>query len=382
MKQQLDQSSEMTMDIFTKISGHEQVVFCNDPSTGLQAIIAIHNTTLGPALGGTRMYPYASFEDALHDVLRLSEGMTYKCAAADIDFGGGKGVIIGDPKKDKSPALFRAYGQFVDSLNGRFYTGTDMGTTMDDFVQAAKETNYINGIPEEYGGGGDSSVPTAQGVIYGLTATAEYLFGDGTLSGKTYAIQGLGKVGFKVAEQLLEMGANLIVTDINKDAIAAIQEKAEEHHGNVIVVESDEIYRVDADIFIPCAMGGILNDETIEQLKVKAVVGSANNQLKTENHAKVLHDKGILYAPDYIVNAGGLIQVADELYGANKARVLLKTKAIYQSILDIYKQSELDAITTLEAANRKCQQRLEEQRGRNNFYSRQKSPKWTFINEV
>ncbi|WP_042147014.1 Glu/Leu/Phe/Val dehydrogenase [Paucisalibacillus sp. EB02] len=382
MKQQLDQSSEMTMDIFEKISGHEQVVFCNDPSTGLQAIIAIHNTTLGPALGGTRMYPYASLDDALDDVLRLSEGMTYKCAAADIDFGGGKGVIIGDPKTDKTSALFRAYGQFVDSLNGRFYTGTDMGTTMDDFVQAAKETHFINGIPVEFGGGGDSSVPTAQGVIYGLKSTAQYLFGDETLSGKTYAIQGLGKVGYKVGQQLLEMGANLVVTDINKDAIAAIQAQAEVHTGNVTVVESDDIYHVDADVFIPCAMGGILNDETIDQLKVRAIVGSANNQLKTEHHAKLLHEKGILYAPDYIVNSGGLIQVADELYGANKARVLMKTKAIYQSILEIYKQSELDAITTLEAANRKCQQRLEEQRGRNNFYRRQRSPKWIFKNEV
>src|SRR5690606_6121004 len=221
-------------------------------------------------------------------------------------------------------------GQFVDSLNGRFFTGTDMGTTMDDFVQASRETPFINGIPVEFGGGGDSSVPTAQGVIYGLKATAQYLFGDETLSGKTFAIQGLGKVGYKVGQQLLEMGANLVVTDINNDAIAAIQTQAESHPGNVTVVESEEIYHADADIFIPCAMGGILNDNTIDKLKVRAVVGSANNQLKTEQDAKLLHEKGILYAPDYIVNSGGLIQVADELYGANKARVLMKTKAIYQ----------------------------------------------------
>lgn len=378
MKQQLDKSPEMSMDIFGKISGHEQVVFCNDPSTGLQAIIAIHSTTLGPALGGTRMYPYATVEEALEDVLRLSEGMTYKCAAADIDFGGGKGVIIGNPKTDKTPALFRAYGQFVDSLNGRFFTGTDMGTTMDDFVQASKETNFINGIPEEFGGGGDSSIPTAQGVMYGIKATNLYIYGEESLVGKTFAIQGLGKVGFKVAEQLLEAGASLVVTDISQEAIEGIQTKAKAYAGNVTAVSSDEIYEADADVFIPCAMGGIINDETIEKLKVKAVVGSANNQLKEDYHAKMLHERGILYAPDYIVNAGGLIQVADELYGANKSRVLLKTKTIYQSILDIYKQSELDAITTLEAANRKCQQRLEEQRQRNNFYSRQKSPKWTF----
>ncbi|WP_246187645.1 Leu/Phe/Val dehydrogenase [Ornithinibacillus caprae] len=362
--------------MFQKIVGHEQVVFCNDPATGLQAIIAIHNTTLGPALGGTRMYPYASVDDALDDVLRLSEGMTHKCAAADIDFGGGKAVIIGDPKKDKSAALFRAFGQFVDSLNGRFYTGTDMGTTMDDFVQASKETNFINGIPEEYGGSGDSSVPTAQGVIYGLMATNKFLFGSDHLHGRTYAIQGLGKVGYKVAEQLLQAGAKVIVTDIYEEVIQSIQTKASELGTTVTVVNSDEIYKVEADIFVPCAMGGIVNDQTIPRLQVKAVVGSANNQLKDNLHAKELHDRGILYAPDYIVNAGGLIQVADELYGPNKERVLLKTKAIYQSLLEIYEQANLDVITTLEAANRKCQNRLEQQLKRNNFFTRTRSPKW------
>lgn len=377
MKQQLDSQQDVSFDLFERISGHEQVVFCNDPSTGLQAIIAIHNTTLGPALGGTRMYPYATFEDALQDVLQLSEGMTFKCAAADVDFGGGKAVIIGDPKKDKSQALFRSFGQFVDSLNGRFYTGTDMGTAMDDFVQASRETNFVNGLPEEFGGGGDSSIPTSQGVLYGLKATNQYLFNDENLSGRTYAIQGLGKVGFKIAENLLREGANLYVTDISPEVLKKIEEKAALYHATITVVESDEIYETDADIFIPCAMGGILNDDTIAKLRVKAVVGSANNQLQAERHAKVLHDHGILYAPDYIVNAGGLIQVADELYGPNKERVLLKTKAIYESIIEIYRQAELDAITTLEAANRKCQQRLEQQRQRNNFFTRQKSPKWT-----
>src|SRR5690625_3328797 len=210
--------------MFDKISDHEQVMFCNDPATGLKAIIAIHDTTLGPALGGTRMYPYESVEEALDDVLKLSKGMTYKCAAADLDFGGGKAVIIGDPKTDKSPALFRAFGQYVDSLNGRFYTGNDMGTTMGDFVQALKETNYINGIPEAYGGGGDTSIPTSKGVIYALEATNKHLFGSGKLSQKTYAIQGLGKVGFKVCEHLLEAGATVYVTDINEQAIHAMEE--------------------------------------------------------------------------------------------------------------------------------------------------------------
>ncbi|MFC5589704.1 Leu/Phe/Val dehydrogenase [Sporosarcina soli] len=372
----IEKSGMLAQDIFYKMADHEQVVFCNDPTTGLQAIIAIHDTTLGPALGGTRMYPYKSVDEALEDVLRLSEGMTYKCAAADLDFGGGKAVIIGDPEKDKSPALFRAFGQYVDSLNGRFYTGTDMGTSMEDFVHALKETNFINGIPEAYGGSGDSSVPTAQGVVYALQATNQYLFGTDCLEGKMYAIQGLGKVGYKVAEYLLQAGADLYVTDIHKEVLASIQNKAEELGGTVKVVDSDEIYGVNADIFVPCAMGSILNDQTISQLKVKAIVGSANNQLHKEEHAKVLDEKGILYAPDYIVNAGGLIQVADELYEPNHERVLLKTKAIYTSLLDIYRQANLDSITTVEAANRKCQKTVEDHRNRNNFFSRTRRPKW------
>ncbi|SCB73759.1 phenylalanine dehydrogenase [Fictibacillus enclensis] len=329
--------------MFEKISLHEQVVFCNDPASGLKAIIAIHNTTLGPALGGCRMRPYKSTDEALEDVLRLSRGMTYKCAGADVDFGGGKSVIIGDPTTDKSPALFRAFGQFVDSLNGRFYTGTDMGTTPSDFVHALKETACIVGVPDEYGGSGDSSVPTAQGVIYGLRATLQTLLGTEDLSEMSYSIQGLGKVGYKVAEQLIAAGARVYVTDINPQAQQSIVERAELLPGSVEVVEGNEIYGVDADIFVPCALGGVVNDETIDRLKVKAVVGSANNQLLEDKHGIYLQQKGILYGPDYIVNAGGLIQVADELYGPNKARVLNQTKAIYDSLLEIYKQTKQGA---------------------------------------
>ncbi len=378
MMEQLEKSKVNESNIFREMKNHEQVLFCNDPHTGLKAIIAIHDTTLGPALGGTRMYPYKTIDDALEDVLKLSEGMTYKCAAADLDFGGGKAVIIGDPATDKSPALFRAFGQYVDSLNGRFYTGTDMGTTMDDFVQALKETNYINGIPEAFGGGGDTSIPTSQGVIYALKATNKYLFDSTKLSGRTYAIQGLGKVGFKVCEHLLKEGATIYVTDINSQAIESIQTIGKQLRNQVNVVNSDEIYRVEADVFIPCAMGGIINARTIPQLKVKAIVGSANNQLANETFINELTEKEIVYAPDYIVNAGGLISVADELYGSNKERVLLKTKAIYSSILEIYKQASKEKITTLEAANRKCRTKMNEQRNRNNFYSRAQRPKWSF----
>ncbi|KKB35960.1 Leu/Phe/Val dehydrogenase [Bacillus thermotolerans] len=362
--------------LFEKMSEHEQVVFCNDPDTGLRAIIAIHDTTLGPALGGCRMYPYGSVEEALEDVLRLSKGMSYKCAAADVDFGGGKAVIIGDPQTDKSPELFRAFGQFVESLGGRFYTGTDMGTTMDDFIHAMKETNSIVGVPEAYGGGGDSSVPTAMGVLYGLKATNYMLFGKEDLANASYAIQGLGKVGYKVAEALLEEGAQLFVTDINQQSLQDIQEKAKSTSGSVTVVESTAIYSQEADIFVPCAFGGVINDETIEQLKVKAIAGSANNQLLTEEHGRQLAKKGILYAPDYIINAGGLIQVADELYGVNKERVLAKTARIYDAILETYKQADLDGITTMEAANRMCEQRIRARGKRNHFYTGSVQPKW------
>ncbi|YCA43838.1 leucine dehydrogenase [Bacillus sp. JZ8] len=373
----MKQSIQTTETILERTHEHEQIIFCNDPETNLKAIIAIHNTTLGPALGGCRMHPYRTVDEALEDVLRLSKGMTYKCAAADVDFGGGKAVIIGDPAKDKTPNMFRSFGQFVDSLNGRFYTGTDMGTSTDDFIHASKETNCIVGIPEAYGGGGDSSIPTALGVIYGLKATNQAVFNTTDLSGKTYIIQGLGKVGYKVAEQLLEAGADLYVSDINEDAVKAIQERAKQVGSIARFVSGDEVYSVAADIFIPCAFGGVINDETIEKLKVKAVVGSANNQLLLESHGKLLKQKGILYAPDYIVNAGGLIQVADELYNYNKERVLTKTKSIYTSLLEIYKEAELDNITTIEAANRFCEKRIDERRKQNSFFTHTKRPKWS-----
>ncbi|GAA0465846.1 Glu/Leu/Phe/Val dehydrogenase [Alkalibacillus silvisoli] len=365
------------MSLLEKMSEHEQVVFCNDPSTNLKAIIAIHSTKLGPAIGGCRMHPYESFDEALDDVLRLSKGMSYKCAAADVDFGGGKAVIIGDPLTDKSPELFRAFGQFVESLGGRFYTGTDMGTTMEDFIHAMKETNNVVGIPEAYGGGGDSSVPTAESVIYGLKATNKMLFGNESLQPVTYAIQGLGKVGFKVAERLLKEGATICVSDVNVDSIQAIQEKAAQtSEGTVTIVETNEIYSQKADVYIPCAMGGIINDTTIDQFQFKAIAGSANNQLLEEKHGIELAKKGILYAPDYIINSGGLIQVSDELYGANKERVLLKTKEIYNTILEVYKQADLYQISTVEAANQLCERVMANREKRNSFYTRSISPKW------
>ncbi|MGE6488682.1 Leu/Phe/Val dehydrogenase [Paenisporosarcina sp. NPDC076898] len=365
-------------ELFERMAEHEQVVFCNDPSTGLRAIIAIHNTTVGPALGGCRMHPYGSVKEALEDALRLSKGMSYKCAAADVDFGGGKAVIIGDPKLDKSQELFRAFGQFVNSLNGRFYTGTDMGTTMEDFIQASKETPYIVGLPAAYGGGGDSSVPTAAGVLYGIKATNQRLFGKPDLGGVTYAIQGLGKVGAKVAVGLLEEGAHLFVTDISNESLRTIEEIAATTPGSVKVVASDEIYSQEADIFVPCALGGIINDQTINQFKVKAIAGSANNQLLHDTHGKKLQQKGILYAPDYIINSGGLIQVADELYGINHARVLAKTKHIYDAILEVYEMAMKNGISTMEAANKICEKRIGYKGNRNSFFTVASKPKWSF----
>lgn len=356
--------------VFDKMREHEQVVFCNDPLTGLQGIIAIHNTTFGPAMGGCRMRPYASVDEALEDALRLSKGMTYKCAAADVSFGGGKAVLIGDPHKDRSPDVFRAFGQFVESLGGRFYTGTDMGTTPEDFVHASKETSFIVGLPEVYGGSGDSSIPTARGVVYGIQATNAVVWGDEQLAGRTYAVQGLGKVGWKVAEQLLAEGADVYVTDVDETKMAQMAAHSETLPGTLRTVPERDIYGARADVFVPCAVGGVINDDTLDALKVKAIVGSANNQLLTRAHGVRLQQKGITYAPDYIVNSGGLIQVADELYGANKERVLQKTKTIYDTLRQVYAMAEGEGICTAAAADRVVEQRLAMQRARNNFFTK------------
>ncbi|WP_078394015.1 Leu/Phe/Val dehydrogenase [Shouchella patagoniensis] len=368
-------------DVFNEMSEHEQVVFCNDSNSGLKAIIAIHDTTLGPALGGCRMYPYESTEDALEDVLRLSQGMTKKCAAADVDFGGGKAVIIGDPNTDKSPELFRAFGQFVESLQGRFYTGTDMGTTMDDFVHAMKETRCIVGVPEEFGGSGDSSVPTAEGVLNSLRAINYILDGEDTLAGKTYAIQGLGKVGYKVAVQLIKEGADLYVSDLQPAVSLTLKEQGKVLGRDVQIVDGDAIFSVSADVLVPCARGGILDDTTIKALKVKAIAGSANNQLKEERHGTLLQQRGVLYAPDYIVNGGGLIQVADELYGGNKKRVVAKTQAIYHSVIEVLQLASEKNISAVKAADELVERRVESRSTRNSFYTNSVKPKWAIRRE-
>ncbi|MBA4494917.1 Leu/Phe/Val dehydrogenase [Paenactinomyces guangxiensis] len=337
--------------------GHEQVVFCRHHHSGLKAIIAIHNTTMGPALGGCRMIPYATTDEALEDVLRLSRGMTYKCGLADVDFGGGKMVIIGDPDQDKSPELFRAVGRFVGGLNGRFFTGTDMGTTPEDFVHAAREADSFVGLPVSHGGSGNTAIPTAFGVLQGLKATAQHLWGSPDLRRRTIAIQGVGKVGSRLLELLLHEGAHCIIADLNESKCYELKEKMDDQ---VEISDVHVIHRAKCDIFSPCARGGVVNDETLPEFRCQAIVGSANNQLVEDRHGDLLHERGILYAPDYLVNAGGMIQVADELEGFHEERVLAKTKSIYDMLLQIYKRSEEENIPTCRAADRIVIERLEQ----------------------
>ncbi|MBC2162719.1 Glu/Leu/Phe/Val dehydrogenase [Listeria booriae] len=337
---------------------YEQVVFCHDKVSGLKAIIAIHDTTLGPALGGCRMWPYETEEEALEDVLRLARGMTYKNAAAGLNLGGGKTVIIGDPRKDKSEAMFRALGRYVESLNGRYIIAEDVGTTVADMDMIHAETDYVTGISESYGSSGNPSPMTALGVYSAMKRTALEAFGTDTLAEKTVAVQGVGNVAYALCELLHKDGAKLVVTDINQEAVnravAAFGAKA---------VAPNEIYDVDADIFAPCALGGVLNDTTIPRLQVKAVCGSSNNQLlQTIHHGQMLADRGILYAPDYIVNAGGVINVADELSRYNEERAKHKIGEIYGQIGKVFDIAKEDKILPAQAANRMAEQRMESMR--------------------
>ncbi|MFC7443005.1 Leu/Phe/Val dehydrogenase [Laceyella putida] len=345
-------------DVFALMEehGHEQVVFCRHADTGLKAIIAIHNTTLGPALGGCRMIPYETTDEALEDVLRLSKGMTYKCGLADVDFGGGKMVIIGDPAEDKSPEMFRAIGRFVGGLNGRFFTGTDMGTEPKDFIHAARESSSFVGLPRSHGGSGDTSIPTAMGVLQGMRATAQHLWGTTELEGKKVAVQGVGKVGGKLVELLIEKGASVVIADLCEERCREWALRAPQQ---IEISQVDTIHQVDCDIFAPCARGGVINDRTIGELRCRAIVGSANNQLMADRHGDELHERGILYAPDYLVNAGGLIQAADELEGYKEERVLAKTKAIYEMVLEIFTRSKRENIPTCRAADRIVVERME-----------------------
>ncbi len=337
------------------IEGHEQIVHGYDPVSGLKAIIAIHSTALGPALGGTRFYPYQSEADALEDVLRLSKGMTYKAAAAGLDLGGGKAVVMGDPRTDKSERLFRAYGRIVDSLRGRYITAEDVGTTTSDMDVVRRETRWALGSSVALGGSGDPSPVTARGLLAAARAVAQKLWGDPDLTGRRFAVQGVGKVGSAFVQLLVEARAEVIITDAYEAAIQAAVENYD-----VKPVEPDEIYEVDCDFFSPCALGAGLNEETIPRLSCRAIVGSANNQLATDEDADRLAARDILYAPDFVVNAGGLINVYDELHGYSKTRALHRVDSIFDATLNILDAAEEHGINPNEAAVRVADERIKD----------------------
>jgi valine dehydrogenase (NAD+) len=341
------------MGVFT--TSHEQVVFCHDRQSGLRAIIAVYSTALGPALGGTRFYPYVSEDEALRDVLELSRGMAYKNALAGLDLGGGKAVIWGDPDKDKSEALLRAYGRFVQSLGGRYYTACDVGTYVQDMDVVAKETRFVTGRSESHGGAGDSSVLTAYGVFQGMRAAAEHRWGSPTLAGRRVGISGLGKVGKHLTRHLLEDGASVVATDVSARAL----DWASATYPQVdLVDDNDELIASELDVYAPCALGGALTDDSVAVLRAKIVAGAANNQLAHPGVEKLLADRDVLYAPDYVVNSGGVIQVADEIEGFNFARAQERAGRIYDTTKQILQLASAEGVPPAVAADRLAERRM------------------------
>jgi leucine dehydrogenase len=342
-----------TFELISKHGDHEQVVFCNDPTVGLKAIIAIHNTALGPALGGTRMWNYKNEDEALVDVLRLSKGMTYKASAAGLNLGGGKAVIIGDSKTQKTEGLFRAFGQFVNSLNGRYITAEDVGTSVKDMEHIFMETPWVTGIPMGFGGSGDPSPYTAHGVLMGIKASAKEKFGEDSLKGLRVAVQGLGNVGSNLVKYLVEEGAKVVVADIAPGRVKDMHDRFGCEAAN-----PDDILFADCDILAPCAMGAIVNDNTILKIKAKVIAGGANNQLAEARHGDQLRELGILYAPDYVINAGGLMNVFVELEGYSADRAFEKTQKVYDNCAKVFEIAKRDSIGTHTAADRLAEERI------------------------
>ncbi|MEW2519012.1 Glu/Leu/Phe/Val dehydrogenase dimerization domain-containing protein [Actinacidiphila alni] len=338
--------------------GHEQVVLCQDRASGLKAVIALHSTALGPALGGTRFHAYASDEEAVEDALNLARGMSYKNALAGLDHGGGKAVIIGDPDTLKSEELLLAYGRFVASLGGRYVTACDVGTYVADMDVVARENRWTTGRSPENGGAGDSSVLTAFGVFQGMRAAAKVQWGEPTLRGRRVGIAGVGKVGHHLVEHLVDDGAEVVITDVRADAVERIVAR---HPGRVTAVSDAEVLvRTPLDVYAPCALGGALDDATVAALTATVVCGAANNQLAHPGVEKDLADRGILYAPDYVVNAGGVIQVADELHGFDFDRAKAKATKIYDTTLAIFDRAKADGVPPAVAADRLAEQRIAE----------------------
>jgi leucine dehydrogenase len=335
-------------------SGHEQVVFCQNQDAGLKAIIAIHNTWLGPALGGLRMWNYRSEQEAINDVLRLSRGMTYKAAVSGLNLGGGKAVIWGDPAKDKSEALFRAFGRFVNSLNGRYITAEDVGIDVNDMEYVFRETEYVTGVHQVHGGSGDPSPFTAFGTLQGLRAALNVKFGNEDIGNYSYAVQGVGHVGLEFVKLLRAEGAKVFVTDINQQSVA----QAVEEHG-CEAVGLDEIYDVPADVYSPCALGGTVNPGTLPRLRCKIICGAANNQLATDDVGDEVEKRGMLYAPDYAVNAGGLMNVSLEIDGYNRERAMRMTRTIYYNVGKIFQIAKREGIPSYRAADRVAEERID-----------------------
>ncbi|HKS43560.1 MAG TPA: Glu/Leu/Phe/Val dehydrogenase dimerization domain-containing protein [Amycolatopsis sp.] len=335
-------------------TGHEQVVFCQDAATGLKAIIAVHSTALGPALGGTRFYPYPSESDALADVLALAKGMSYKNALAGLDFGGGKAVIIGDPATLKSEALLRAYGRFVQSLGGRYITACDVGTYVADMDIVARECSFATGRSADNGGAGDSSVLTAFGVFQGMRAAAGHRWGSPDLAGRRVGVSGVGKVGYLLVGHLMEAGAEVVISDVAQAAI----ERTVAAYPDVRVAH--DLIRFDLDVFAPCALGGALNDQTAPALRAEIVCGAANNQLAHPGIDKLLKDRDVLYAPDYLVNAGGVIQVSDELHGFDFVRARRKAEKIFETTRQVFALADAEGVPPATAADRLAERRMSE----------------------
>ena len=336
---------------------HEQVVFCQDEASGLRAIIAVYSTALGPSLGGTRFFPYGTEEEALADVLNLSRGMAYKNAMAGLDLGGGKAVIIGDPATDKSEAMLRAYGRFVQSLNGRYYTACDVGTFSEDMDVVARECRFVTGRTVAHGGAGDSSILTAFGVFQGMRAAAETVWGAPTLRGRRVGVEGVGKVGHRLVEHLREDGADVVVCDVSEAAVDRVRSL---HPEVEVVSDGDAMVRADLDVYAPCALGGSLNDDSVPVLQAKVVCGAANNQLAHTGVEKSLADRGVLYAPDYVVNSGGVIQVADEIEGFNFDRAKARASGIYDTTRKIFALAADDGVPPAAAADRLAERRMSE----------------------
>ncbi len=333
---------------------HEQLVFCRRDEVGLKAIIAVHDTTLGPGLGGCRFYDYASEADALRDVLRLSRGMTYKAACAGLNLGGGKAVIIGNPRKEKSEGLMRAFGQFVDSLGGRYITAEDSGTSVADMDLIRQETRHVCGVSKFAGGSGDPSPVTAWGVFHGIRAAVDEKFGAPDLEGRKVAVQGVGNVGMHLVRYLHEVGARTVITDVDRERL----ERCADEYGSE-VVGLDDIYDADVDVFAPCAMGAILNSNTIPRLKAKVVAGGANNQLDDiATHGSMLKERGVVYAPDYVINAGGLINVYAELKGMPREKALRDAESIFHTLKRIFALADEQGITEAQASNLVAEERI------------------------